>query len=193
MVLIKGNLQMPETLFRTISLIREEKKKEDSESCLASFERLIDPVILGTLFGLYKSQELPPIDKEEIIIGNSDKFNVDISDFAKKLNHFLFCLWVKKNGPPNESSDIMKYRESLYKFISKLLDADFYRNVLIPFYLQKAEESDPGEASFLYRLWNSGDVGLELTNHSPEFLALEFNSAQNDFIAEVLPSLSKGK
>ena len=192
MIKIKGKLQMPENLYQIINVISEQKKKEkESRGYLVWFERLIDPIMIATLFGIYKSQELPPIDEEEISLEKSYEFNVDVTSFANILNHFLFCLWAKKKGLPDKSSDIIKYREELYRFISKLLDADYYRSVVIPFYLKKADESESGGISFLYRLWNSDRVGLKLADYSPEYLALEFSSAQSDFISNVIAPLKK--
>lgn len=182
---------MPENLYQVLTVISKKKQDKDSTGYLASFERLIDPVTIATLFGLYKSAELPPIDEEEISLEKSYEFNVDISPFANLLNHFLFCLWVKKSGSPDKSSDIIKYREELYRFVTKLLDADYYRTVLIPFYLKKADQSESTETSFLYRMWNSDSVGLKLEVYSPEYLALEFSSEQEDFIRTVVAPLEK--
>lgn len=187
---IKGAIQMPENLYEIIKVISEAQKKEPT-GYLASFERLIHPVMIATLFGLYKSQELPPINEEEISLEKSYKFNVDISSFAEILNHLLFCLWVQKKGLPGKSSDNVKFREELYNFISKLLDIDYYRSVLIPFYLKKADESENSGTSFLYRLWNSDEVGLKLTLYSPEYLALEFSSAQSEFLNNTIAPLEK--
>lgn len=181
---------MPENLYEIIKVISKAQKKEPT-GYLASFERLIHPVMIATLFGLYKSQELPPINEEEISLEKSYEFNVDISSFAEILNHLLFCLWVQKKGLPGKSSDNVKFREELYNFISKLLDIDYYRSVLIPFYLKKADESENSGTSFLYRLWNSDEVGLKLTLYSPEYLALEFSSAQSDFMNSVINLLKK--
>ena len=180
---------MPENLYQIINAISEQKQKRESKGYLVHFKRLIDPVMIATLFGLFKSQELPPTDEEEISLENSYEFNVDISSFASTLNHFLFCLWAKKKGLPNISVDILEYRGELYNFISKLLNVDYYRGVVIPFYLQKADDESSGP-SFLYRLWNSDKVGLELKDYSPEFLAQEFNSARSDFIGNVIAPLS---
>jgi hypothetical protein len=77
------------------------------------FQRLIDPVILSAFYGLYKSRELPPLNIEDYPLENSYEFgNVDIGDFSDKLNHFLFCLWVKQNGFPDNKVDILVYREN---------------------------------------------------------------------------------
>lgn len=184
---------MPENLFEIISSIKG-KDEAGYKGYLGSFEMLIDPVKICTLYGLYKSQELPPLDKEEIKLAKSYEFNVDISTFADILNHFLFCLWVKKKGTPEKSPDIVKYREELYSFISKLLDPDYYRNVLIPFYLTKADEADEsGTSSFLHRLASSDNVKLTLEDYSPEFLAREFCAVQNDFMNNVIIPFSKEK
>lgn len=175
-------MQIPEYVYQIIYDIQQNGKK----GYLTNFERLIDPVIIATLYGLYKSRELPPIDVEEIKLAKTWDFNVDISSYANTINHLLFCLWVRKNGSPEKSLDIIKYREGLYVFISKLLDGDYYRNVLIPFYLSKADESEGGWTSFLYRLWNSNDVGVEAQHYSPEYLALEFSSIQSEFMHDIV-------
>jgi hypothetical protein len=188
---IKGKLQMPENLHQVLTVISKKKQEKESTGYLVRFDRLIDPVTVATLYGLYKSAELPPIEEEEILLEKSYEFNVDISPFANLLNHFLFCLWVKKNGAPDKSSDIVKYREELYRFVTKLLDVDYYRTVLIPFYLKKADQSEDDETSFLYRMWNSDNVGLKLEDYSPEFLSLEFSSAQEEFISSVVAPLKK--
>jgi hypothetical protein len=189
MIKIRGNLQMPENLFDLITVIQK-KEKPKLEGYLGSFERLVDPVLICTLFGLFKSQELPPVDIEEYPLPKSHEFNVDISSFAETLNHFLFCLWVKKNGTPDSSKDIVLYRETLYKFISKLLDTDYYRNVLIPFYLYQAERGEEsGTSSFTHRLASSDNVPLVLEDYSPEFLAREFSTAQGEFINNIIGAL----
>jgi hypothetical protein len=183
---------MPENLYQIITVISEETKKQEPNGYLVGFERLIDPVLIGALFGLYKSEELPPMDEEEISLQKSYEFgNVEISTFAGIFNHFLFCLWVKKKGLPDKPKDIVKYREELYGFIRQILDAEHYRRVVIPFYLKKADESEGKETSFLYRLWNSDNIGLELQRYSPEYLALEFKDAQEDFIKNVIVPLGK--
>jgi len=193
MIRIKGHLQIPKAME---SIIEERQKKEKNETIgyLGSFERLIDPVLIGALFGLYKSQALPPIEKDEIRLAASHEFNADITHFTENFNHFLFCLWVKKNGAPDETVDINNYREELYEFISRLLDSEYYKNVLIPFYLDKADQQESGEtSSFLHRLSSSNKVGPVLELYSPEYLAREFSDAQNDFITNVIMPLAKQK
>jgi len=186
---IKGNLQLPENLFSVILAVSPEEKRK--EGLLKGFERVVDPVLIGVFFGLFKSQELPPIDEKEITLDKKYEFNVDISPQADLLNHYLFCLWIKEKGLPDLSQNIDKYREDLYDFISRLHDAEYYRSVLIPFYLRKADESESGEPSFLYRLWNSDDIGLVLQPHSPEYLALEFNSAKSEFMTKVTGAIER--
>jgi len=184
---IKGNIQVPDALEEIIDSIPPfDEKSAHTEPLVyvGSFKQKIDPVLLCTLFGLYKSQELPPTDKEEVaLFSKYHDFNVEIGGFADMVNHFLFCLWVKKNGTPDKCADIMKYREELYAFIKKLLDPDYYRTVLIPFYLAKANEQEIGTSSFIHRLAGSDEVKMEIAkDSSPEFLACEFASAQNEFI-----------
>lgn len=191
MVRIKGNLHVPENLLQIINAISEEKKSKDHNGYLVGFDQLVDPAIIAMFYGLFKSQELPPVDEEEIKLKSSYEFNVDLDPFDNILNHYLFCLWLNKNGGPEESKDIMKYREDLYCFISKILDPDKYKNVVIPFYLNKADESESSETSFLYRLWNSDSIGMTLQDYSPEYLAREFSSEQSDFLTKVIIPLGK--
>jgi len=192
MVLIKGNLPMPDSMFQIVNAVTTyQKPGSTTKGYLAGFERLIDPVIIGTFFGLYKSKQLPPLDEERIELEKSYEFNVDISSFSETFNHLLFCLWVAKEGLPDKAKDIVAYREALYRFISKLQDNDYYRNVLIPFYLSKADEMEGSESSFLYRLWNSDTVGVELQTYSPEYLALEFRSARDEFLKDMIIPLQR--
>lgn len=189
---IKGQLQMPESMFKIVETISQ-VEKENSQGYLINFKRLVDPVMIGTLFGLYNSKELPPLNVEEYPLAKTWEFNVEITSFADILNHLLFCLWVKKKGSPEKFPDKLKYREELYAFISKLLDDDYYRCVLIPFYLKKADEGEERGTSFLYRLWNSDKIGVEKNNYSPEYLALEFNLVQNEFISSIVDPLEKNE
>ncbi len=191
MVRIKGNLQIPENLLQVINSISEEKKSKDHNGYLVGFDQLIDPVVIAMFYGLFKSKELPPIDEEEMKLKTTYEFNVDLDPFDNILNHYLFCLWLSKNGRPEKCKDIMKYREDLYHFISKILDPDYYKNVVMPFYLDKADESESSGTSFLYRLWNSDNIGMALQDFSPEYLAREFSSEQNDFLNEIVIPLTK--
>jgi hypothetical protein len=76
---------------------------------LANFKTKIEPVLICTLFGLYKCRELPPTDEKNTkFFSKSHEFNVDISSFADYLNHLLFCLWIKKNGFPEKCSSIAR-------------------------------------------------------------------------------------
>jgi hypothetical protein len=187
MVRIKGNIQMPENMLQIVNTVSEGQKNKNGY--LSAFEHLIDPVILGIFYGLYKSQELPPIDVEEKKLKVSHEFNVDLDPYDSLLNHYLFCLWIYKNGSPDKSSDIIKYREALYNFVSKILDTEYYKNVVIPFYLEKADESEGASTSFLYRIWNSNNVGIELQRYSPEYLSLEFSTLQDDFMKKIVKPL----
>jgi len=187
---IKGNLRLPDSLKEIVNSIPpydDKSIRTEPSAYLGSFKQKINPVLLCTLFGLYKSQELPPMDKKEItVFSKLHDFNVEIGEFADLLNHFLFCLWVKKNGTPDKHSDLMNYRRDIYNFIERLFDPDYYRNVLIPFYLSKADEKEGGTSSFIHRLASSDSVKVELVDHSPEFLAREFAAAQDEFVNNVI-------
>ncbi|MGA3110464.1 MAG: ATP-binding protein [Candidatus Bathyarchaeia archaeon] len=188
---LKGNIQVPENLKQIIRAIPpieadEQGLSEKSLANISFFKRKIDPVLICTYFGLYKSRELPPLVEEIKIFSEKKDFSVEIGEFDDLLNHLLFCLWVKKNGFPDSCEDNVKYREDLYAFIKKLLDEDYYRNVLIPFYINKADERESGTSSFLHRLTSSDIVKLELADYSPEFLSREFSNAQHEFMEEVV-------
>jgi hypothetical protein len=188
---LKGNIQVPENLKQIIRAIPpveadEQGLPEKSLANISDFKRKIDPVLICTYFGLYKSRELPPMVEEIRIFSEKKDFSVEIGEFDDLLNHLLFCLWVKKNGFPDSCQDNVKYREDLYSFIKKLLDEDYYRNVLIPFYINKADERESGTSSFLHRLTSSDIIKLELADYSPEFLSREFSNAQHEFMDEVI-------
>ena len=191
MVRIKGIIQVPENLLQIIDAISEAQKSKNYDGYLAGFNQLIDPVIIAMFYGLYKSQELPPADVEELKLEASKEFNVELDPYDNILNHHLFCLWLSKHGGPEKSEDILKYRENLYSFLSKLLDRDYQKNVVIPFYLKKADESEESDASFLYRMWNSDTVGMTLQDYSPEYLAREFSEAESDFMKNIIIPLQK--
>ena len=178
---------MPENMLQIVKTVSDGQKGKNG--FLSAFEHLIDPVLLGIFYGLYKSQELPPIDIEEKKLLASYEFNVDLDPYDSLLNHYLFCLWIHKNGTPDKSGDIIKYREDLYSFVSKILDKEYYKNVIIPFYIEKADESAGASTSFLYRVWNSNNIGIELQRYSPEYLALEFGTLQDDFMKNIIKPL----
>ena len=188
---LKGNIQIPENLKQIIRAIPpieadEQGLPEKSLANISEFKRKIDPVLICTFFGLYKSRELPPMVEEIKIFSEKKDFSVEIGEFDDLLNHLLFCIWVKKYGFPDTCEDNVKYREDLYAFIKKLLDEDYYRNVLIPFYINKADERESGTSSFLHRLTSSDIVKLELADYSPEFLSREFSNAQHEFMEEII-------
>jgi hypothetical protein len=192
----KGNIQVTEHLYEILTAISARKKEEKEGRAptghLFNFDRLIDPVIVATFFGLYKSRELPPLDADEYPLEKSYEFgNVDISDFADKLNHFLFCLWVKQNGLPNINENILDYRESLYKFISKIISDRYFVGVVIPFYVKKADAPEAEKSSFLHRLWSSDNIQMISEMYSPEYLSSEFDMAQNEFVNDVIAAAAQ--
>jgi len=187
---IKGNIQVTQHLYEILDLISTKRKNQDTSGHLSKFERLIDPVILATFYGLYKSRELPPLDIEDYPLDKSYEFNADISDFADKLNHFLFCLWVKKHGLPDQNMNIMSYREDLYRFTAKIISDRYFIGVVIPFYIFKADEAEGEKSSFLHRLWSSDNIGVINEIYSPEYLATEFDALQEDFTKEIIESVS---
>jgi len=165
----------------------------NSESFLLRFDRLIDPVIVTMFFGLYKSQELPPEDPEtKFDLGGSYEFGVDIEEYREIFNNLLLCLWIHKNGFP-KSKEVSEFRKRLYDFTKKILDDDYFRGVIIPFYTKKAAESTRGR-SFLARMRGSGYVRHKkekMSMASPEFICKEFAERQKEFRDLVIKPLSK--
>ncbi|MHA1228056.1 MAG: hypothetical protein ACTSPV_15025 [Candidatus Hodarchaeales archaeon] len=157
----------------------------NQKSYIVRFDRLIDPVIIAAFYGLYKSKKLPPSDDTPIQLDKSYEFLANISTHANIISHFLFCLWIKENGYPNESQDMLKYRQRLYDFIDKLLDQKYFVNVILPFYINEANKAETG-TSFLFRLRESGFVKWRSDDISPEYLAMEFAAAQEEFVQEVI-------
>ncbi|MCW3994526.1 MAG: ATP-binding protein [Candidatus Bathyarchaeota archaeon] len=187
----KGNIQVTEHMYELLNVIsakkKEEKEGKTPSGHLVKFSRIIDPIILAAFYGLYKSRTLPPTEVDEYPLEKSYEFgNIDISDFADKINHFLFCLWVKENGLPNQKMNVMDYREKLYNFISKIISDRYFVNVIIPFYVQKADEAEGERSSFVHRLWSSDTIPIINEIYSPEYLAAEFDREQTDFINEVI-------
>ena len=202
-----GHIHMPEEIFNIIEVKSkndlpesddrhlEPEKPDDynrekyNERCyLIQFNRLIDPVIIALFFGLYHSKELPPVDTQPIILDKSYEFSASIATQVDIFNHLLFSLWIKTNGFPDEDSDTIKYRRELYHFIEKIIDQQYFVNVIVPFYLDQATKYKAG-TSFLFRLRESGFVEWKSTDISPEYLAMEFNSVQSSFIEEVIKPL----
>ena len=183
---IKGNIDLTEHMYDVVRIYSEVKN-----SRLAKFPLKIDPVIVAALYGIYSSKELPPLEIDEIKLDKRDEFNVDISNSAEVIIHLLFCLWIKLNGMPDKSEDIFKYREKLYGFLSKLLEPRYFQNVIIPFYLKKADEESGGTSSFLHRLWSSDSVGLVFEDYTPEFLAREFHTVQKEFMDNIIYSIEE--
>lgn len=159
--------------------------KYNEKNYILSFDRLVDPVIISLFYGLYTSKKLPDSD-EPITLYKKKEFGVNISTYWEIFNHFLFCLWIKINGYPNESTNILEYRRALYNFIEKLLDEDYFINTIIPFYLNEASKN---ETVFLNNMKESGFVEFKSTVNSPEYLALEFQTVQKDFEEEVIKPL----
>jgi hypothetical protein len=151
--------------------------------------RIIDPIMLGVFYGLYVSKELPPLIDQKIELDDTFDSNVDITTYAEVLNNHLFCLWLNKNGFPNESVNLQDYRSNLYKFIELIIEPDYYRDVLIPFYLKISDQNRNNEPSFFYRIIESATLGVEISVNSPEFIFSEFNMIQNDFINEIIKPL----
>jgi len=187
-----GILQMPKEIHDLIlqkkhaDTDQDEKPDDFSKSIynennyLRSFKRLIDIPLICLFYGLYKSKELPPELYSEVTTGYSFEFGADVTKHMDLFNNLLFALYIKKNPIPKEYNQLVKYREQLYNFLEKLQDPKYVVKVMIPFYLQKANESK--DTSFVNRLKFSSYVKYEPIDFSPEYLALEFYNLQKEFM-----------
>lgn len=162
--------------------------KYNSKSYIVDFKRLIDPIIISMFYGLYISKKLPPEEESQISLDKSYEFAANISNHVEIFNHFLFCLWVKENGLPTEVEDKIDYRGRLYEFVDKLIDKNYYVDVIIPFYVNESNKTGFGE-SFLYRMKESGFVPWKSSDKSPEFIAREFKEEQCKFKEEIIDPL----
>lgn len=192
---IKGNVQLPENMYNLLNVMesrKEERKTAGNEfpGYLIKFDQYVYPIIISIFYGLYKSQELPPLDMKDIKLAKTRDLSVEITSYSKIFTHYLFCLWVKTNGLPS-INDSHEYRNKLYSFLEKVLNDDFFQDVVIPFYLTKADEESKDTSSFLHRLWRSDNAGLEPNDFTPEWMAVEFRDAQDDFIKNVVKPLSE--
>ena len=163
------------------------KFKYNNKCHILKFDRMIDPVIISMFYGLYISKKLPD-KKESVNIYEKKEFGiVNIYTYWELFSHLLFCLWIKINGYPNESTNML-YRQILYEFIEGLLNEDYFINTIIPFYLNEANKNDMGYA-FLYNMKESGFVEFKSSTSSPEYLAMEFQTAQKEFEDEIIKPL----
>ena len=201
-----GNIQLPEELFDLIQTKAKHDQSVDDYNEITQrpegynktdfnklpyttkFNRLIDPVIISIYYGLYLSKELPPLEGEPIILDKKHEFSANISNQIDVFRHLMFCLWININGYPFECSDGVEYRKSLYQFIQKILDDTYIVNVIIPFYLEKAANTDHG-TSFLFRMRESNFIKWESNDISPEYFAIEFNLIQEDFYNSIIKPL----
>jgi len=163
------------------------KYKYNKKCHILNFDRMIDPVLISLFYGLYISKKLPKIN-EQINVYEKKEFGVNISSYWEIFSHLLFCLWIKINGYPNEASNILEYRKMLYEFIEDLLNEEYFISTIIPFYLNEANNGDTGYP-FLYHMKESGFVELKNSISSPEYLAMEFQTAQKDFEDEIITPL----
>jgi len=182
---LRGNIPLPDNLWNIYD------SKNSEEDYIKNFPRLVDPLIIGIFYGLYKSKELPPLVEVFDIKGKNWDSNVNIGAEANIFNNMLLCLWLKLNGMPDDVEDINEYRNNLYKFIKNILNVDYYKNVLIPFYLEKANNPEGEDPSYLYRINSSKEADLSPSRKNPEYIAIEFSSVQKDFMNEIIKPLIK--
>lgn len=207
-----GEITIPKELEETIDEIRKSTEKDETKArkggifssetslerkqknYLTEFERLFDPVIVSMFYGLYKSQKLPPegskisLDLE----GKVEFGDVNISKYRGLFNNLLFSLWVKNNGMP-EPGRTSDYREELYNFIEEILNFDYFKNILIPFYTKKAAATET-ERSFISRLEDSNRAKYkkeELGFATPEYIFEEFHTKQKEFVEKVINPISE--
>ena len=183
-VKLDRNIKITENLEEVLKTAIEQKQKKDGY--WSNHDRLIDPVIVSVFYGLYKSRKLPPLNWDSVDAPINHEFNVNITSYTNIFNHLLFCLWLSENKMPDVSSDMNDFREKLYNFIEKILDPDFWRAVIIPFYVREADKAEETELSFLYKLRNAHTVKIESLSRSPEFLAMEFHLLQDEFFGDII-------
>lgn len=182
-------LDLPDELLDIINAIKKDEPpfdKQDAsqynkDSYLESFERQIDPVILCLFYGLYKSKRLPENIVTPIKFNNNHEFGANITKSIELFNNLLYALWVKENNIPEKVSDLLKYRKKLYDFLEKIQDYNYIVSVVIPFYLEIANEKGDDQ-SFINRLKHSGYCRYESTDVSPEYIGLIFMQEQEDFV-----------
>lgn len=184
---IEGNISMPKELEDMISLHKEEIKDIDKNfEYLNELPRKIDLMFLCVFFGLYSSKELPPpedpdnykVSNNEIEMGTY-RFTVKVDTTANLLRHLLFVLWISKEDIT--PSDTFEYREKLYGFLERILDDNYIKKVIIPFYLIKAAEKIEEDPSFISKLKKSVDIDYGYSIFSPEMIALEYHSIKRKF------------
>lgn len=183
-------LDLPDDLFDVITAVKSGEepsfdKNEASDyneiSYLKSFERQIDPVIICLFYGLYKSKKLPENVTESIRFGNNHEFGANITKHIEAFVNLLYALWIKENDIPEKASDLLKYREKLYSFLSTIQDYNYIVSTIFPYYLSAADEKD-GDRSFINRLKHSGYCRYENSDVSPEYVSLIFIQEQEDFM-----------
>lgn len=155
----------------------------------SSSVRIIDPLFILVYFGLYESKELPPFPLKEYPVPDGfqhDFGSVDVTTPKKILNHLIFCLWVKKNGLPDERNNTFEYRKNLYIFLDNILEDEYFMSVTVPFYLFKALQSP---RKFFDRFFDSNYVKFEDSIKSPEYIAVEFQKTQQKFYDYIFPEI----
>ncbi len=181
---------IPKTINDLVELIQDTQKFKERNLSEEGYNkegyfskqivRIIDPFFISMFYGLYISEELPPfpIEKYDVPDGISHDFgSVDIGRYESVFNNLLFCLWVYKNGLPENAPNKLDYRKNLYLFLDNILKEDYFSEVTVPFYLQKVSDSP-----FIHRLMESNYTENKSSpDNSPEFLALDFRKKQEKF------------
>lgn len=182
-------LDLPDDLFDITNAVKEDEPSFDKndasdfnrESYIKSFIRQIDPVIICLFYGLYKSKKLPEKITAKVKFNNNREFNANISKPIEELNNLLYALWIKENQIPEKASDLLKYRKKLYDFLEDIQNYNNIVSTIIPYYLSIADEAE-GDRSFINRMKHSGYCRYESNDVSPEYIALIFIQAQEDFM-----------
>jgi len=185
---LRGNINVTESLYNILK-IRANNEINKEDNLLRNFNTLVDPLILNLFYGLYKSKKLPPNDEKQIELEKTYEFNVAIGSYANIFNHFLFLLWLKENGIPKDDKNSILYRKNLYEFMNRLNDMNYYQSIVIPFYLAIADESTKSERSFTHRMFTIENIKTESALDTPEYLAIEFSTLQEEFLNEIVEYL----
>jgi hypothetical protein len=159
-------------------------------------KRQIDPMFVAVFYGLFTSNELPPMIDRYTISGDHESHDfgggIDepLSHYRSILYHSILGLWIQKNGYPQEVQNLFKYRQDLYTFLAKVITDDYFMEVLVPFYLDMAVKH---EDDFIDRFCGSNFIPFEPTRYSPEWLSLAFQKKQEQFYNEISSSLNRVK
>lgn len=195
---LKGHIRMPkelesllkavgETSFDSISSSATSRSMPYNKADYLTGPRKVDILLMAVFYGVYSTGELPPIDLNEFPCDGSYEFSANIEKEVCVLRNILLLIWLSQDGQVSEGIDI-EYRTKLYDFLETVLDDDFVTNVVFPYYSSKAAKDD-GDISFIDKLTSSRYVEWKMRSHAPEYIALDFVRAREQFERKILKNL----